>query len=48
MSTIKTITFDLWDTMIRDDSDEPKRATRGLRPKKAERRHMIWEVLDAG
>ena len=27
---IKGVTFDLWDTMVRDDSDEPVRAARGL------------------
>lgn len=44
---IKGVTFDLWDTMIRDDSDEPKRAARGLRSKKAERRHLLWQALNA-
>ncbi len=44
---IKGITFDLWDTMVRDDTDEPVRAARGLRPKKAERRHLLWEALSA-
>lgn len=44
---IKAVTFDLWDTMIHDDSDEPKRAAQGLRSKKAERRHLIWEALNA-
>jgi HAD superfamily hydrolase (TIGR01549 family) len=43
---IKGITFDLWDTMVRDDSDEPKRAARGLRSKKAERRHLVWQALN--
>ncbi|GIT27925.1 MAG: hypothetical protein CM1200mP41_39690 [Gammaproteobacteria bacterium] len=31
---IKAVTFDLWDTVIHDDSDEPKRAAQGLRSKK--------------
>ena len=44
---IKGVTFDLWDTMVRDDSDEPKRAARGLRAKFAERRHLLWEALNA-
>jgi putative hydrolase of the HAD superfamily len=44
---IKAVTFDLWDTLIHDDSDEAKRAARGLRSKKAERRHLLWEALDA-
>ncbi len=44
---IKAVTFDLWDTVIHDDSDEPKRASRGLRAKKEERRHLLWEALNA-
>jgi putative hydrolase of the HAD superfamily len=43
---IKAVTFDLWDTMIHDDSDEQKRAARGLRSKKAERRHLLWQALN--
>ena len=42
---IKAITFDLWDTVIHDDSDEPKRAALGLRSKREERRHQVWEAL---
>ncbi len=45
MARIKGITFDLWDTIVHDDSDEPKRRTMGLRAKKAERRHLVWEAL---
>jgi putative hydrolase of the HAD superfamily len=45
-SRIKAITFDLWDTIVHDDSDEPKRRTQGLRSKKAERRHLLWEALN--
>ena len=26
---IKAVTFDLWDTIVHDNSDEPKRAARG-------------------
>ncbi len=40
------MTFDLWDTIIHDDSDEPKRQARGLRSKKAERRHLLWQALN--
>ncbi|MFQ3167750.1 MAG: putative hydrolase of the HAD superfamily [Limisphaerales bacterium] len=47
MGTIKAITFDLWDTLVIDDSDEPKRAERGLRSKFDERRHLLWEALNA-
>jgi len=42
---IKAVTFDLWDTIVHDDSDEPKRAAKGLRSKKAERRHLLWRAL---
>jgi len=42
---IKAVTFDLWDTMVHDDSDEPKRAAQGLRSKREERRHLLWEAL---
>ena len=37
---IKAVTFDLWDTVIRDDSDEPKRAARGLPSKREARRAL--------
>ena len=47
MGNIKAITFDLWDTLVIDDSDEPKRAERGLRSKFDERRHLLWEALNA-
>jgi putative hydrolase of the HAD superfamily len=43
---IKALSFDLWDTVIHDDSDEPKRAAKGLRSKKAQRRHLLWEALN--
>lgn len=44
---IKAVTFDLWDTMVKDDSDEAKRAAQGLRSKRDERRHLVWEALNA-
>ncbi len=44
--TIKAITFDLWDTLVHDDSDEPKRAAKGLRSKREERRFLVWEALN--
>lgn len=44
---IKAVTFDLWDTIVHDDSDEPKRKAKGLRSKKAERRHLLWHALNA-
>lgn len=43
---IKAISFDLWDTVIDDDSDEPKRAELGLRSKHLERRHCVWAALN--
>lgn len=46
MPAIKAITFDLWDTIVHDDSDEPRRAALGLRTKHDERRHLIWEALN--
>jgi putative hydrolase of the HAD superfamily len=44
---IKAVTFDLWDTIVHDDSDEPKRKAKGLRTKKAERRHLLWQALNS-
>ena len=43
---IKAVTFDLWDTMVQDDSDERVRAARGLRSKRQERRHLLWQALN--
>lgn len=43
---IKAVTFDLWDTIVHDDSDEPKRAAQGLRSKRDERRHLVWQALN--
>jgi FMN phosphatase YigB (HAD superfamily) len=45
--TIKAVTFDLWDTMIADDTDEPKRQAKGMRSKAAERRYLVWQALDS-
>ncbi len=46
---IQAVTFDLWDTIFRDDSDEPKRAHRNLPPKPIERRNLVERFLrDAG
>ena len=46
MSTpLKAVSFDLWDTLIDEESDEPKRLARGLRPKPAERRHLLWRAF---
>jgi len=43
---IKAVTFDLWDTMVHDDSDEPHRKAQGLRSKRDERRHLMWDALN--
>lgn len=43
---IRAVTFDLWDTLFIDDSDEPRRAAQGLLPKPlARERAFIDEVL---
>ena len=42
----RAVTFDLWDTLVHDDSDEPKRAASGRRSKREERRHLVWEALN--
>lgn len=44
---ITAISFDLWDTIVHDDSDEQKRASQGLRTKRAERRWQVFEALNA-
>lgn len=43
---IKAITFDLWDTVFIDDSDEPKRKAAGKPPKPVERRQLIHQFLE--
>lgn len=45
-AAIRAITFDLWDTVFIDDSDEPKRAAQGLLPKPAERRNLVHQFLE--
>jgi putative hydrolase of the HAD superfamily len=42
---VEAISFDLWDTLFIDDSDEPVRARQGMRPKKAERRFLAYQAL---
>ncbi|MCP4603247.1 MAG: HAD family hydrolase [Proteobacteria bacterium] len=42
---IRAITFDLWDTLLVDDSDEAKRAAMGLPSKPVERRNLVEEFL---
>jgi len=44
--TVRGITFDFWDTIVDDDTDEPKRADRGLPTKASARRDtFVDEVL---
>lgn len=43
---ILAVTFDLWDTIIIDDSDEPKRKQQGLLSKPLERRRLVLEFLN--
>ena len=46
MSNIKAISFDLWDTILIDESDEPKRAQRGLLSKSKQRRRLVFDFLN--
>ncbi len=43
---VKAITFDLWDTVIHDGSDESKRKALGLASKKNARRELALAVLN--
>jgi len=43
--SIRAVTFDLWDTVLVDDSDEPKRRQKGLLPKPQARRRLVLEFL---
>lgn len=45
-AAIRAITFDLWDTVFIDDSDEPKRKAKGLAPKLVERRNLVQQFLE--
>lgn len=45
-SKIQAITFDLWDTVFIDDSDEPKRAAQGLASKPVKRRNLVHKFLE--
>ena len=44
-AVIRAITFDLWDTVLIDDSDEPKRAAQGLASKPDARRNLVCQFL---
>lgn len=43
---IKAITFDLWDTVFIDDTDEPKRKAAGRPTKAVERRQLVKQFVD--
>lgn len=43
---IKTVSFDLWDTVFIDDSDEPKRKAAGLPSKPVQRRILMHQFLE--
>jgi len=42
---IGAVTFDLWDCLFRDDTDEPKRAAAGLPPKSEARRALLHKIV---
>jgi putative hydrolase of the HAD superfamily len=42
---VRVVSFDLWDTVFVDDSDEPKRRQQGLPPKPVERRELVHRFL---
>ena len=45
MPRVRVVSFDLWDTVFADDSDEPKRRQLGLPPKPVERRDLVHRFL---
>lgn len=45
--TIRAVTFDFWDTIVDDNSDEAVRSAKGLRSKHDERRHLMWQALNS-
>ncbi len=46
MTSVKAVTFDLWDTIISDESDEPKRAALGLKSKLQTRHDLVLDALN--
>lgn len=44
---IGAVTFDLWDCLFCDDTDEPKRAAAGEAPKPEARRALLYDALRA-
>lgn len=45
MPRVRVLSFDLWDTVFIDDSDEPKRRAQGLDPKPVARRELVHQYL---
>jgi putative hydrolase of the HAD superfamily len=45
MGRVRVVSFDLWDTVLIDDSDEPKRRQQGLPTKSVERRDLVYRFL---
>ena len=45
MPRVRVVSFDLWDTVFVDDSDEPKRCQQGLPSKRVERRELVHRFL---
>ncbi len=44
-NAITAVSFDLWDTLVVDGSDEPKRTAGGQPVKREERRQLVWQAL---
>jgi putative hydrolase of the HAD superfamily len=42
---IRAISFDFWDTLVVDDSDEPSRVVKGLPPKSVARRRLFVDSV---
>ncbi len=45
MPRVRAVSFDLWDTVFLDDSDDPKRCRQGLCAKPIERRNLVHTYL---
>ncbi len=45
MPLVRVVSFDLWDSVFVDDSDEPKRRQQGLPAKTVERRDLVHRFL---
>lgn len=45
MPAVRAVSFDLWDTVFIDESDEPKRKAQGLAPKPIARRDLVAAAL---